>query len=215
VNKYNALLDTTSMAYSGDLSVDSQYALINRAWIAFPAGIVAALTDKATDIPLPPEKGEFVETPTNPQQAFMLVIHDLMVFDRLALFSLLLAIAVDCIVIIIALVSSYAAEEDDAVFDRVRKYAARKMNKIPLENPQRMATALRENIDRFEIAGQYSLNLMRVMQEYEDSRKKFSVVMQREEESKQPEDDGLRLLPEPAALQPSRTPEKKRRTIVI
>ena len=222
MNKYNTFLDSASMAYSGDLSVDSQYALINGAWIAFPAGVVAALTDKATDIPLPPEKGDYVETPVTSQQAFMLVIHDLMVFDRLAVFSLLLAIAVDCIVIIIALVGSYAAEEDDAVFERVRKYAARKMKKVPLDNPQRMATVLRENIDRFEIAGQYSLNLMRVMQEYEDNRKKYSVVMHREGEDIHTGDNDAtpKLLPDHTGAASDEPPEKivaekKRRTIVI
>jgi len=179
IESYTTLLNSVGSAFNGNLSVDSQFALLNTAWVGFPAGVVAEIMPQRSALPYPPDKADFVETPISRQQAFMLVIHDLIGFDSLAAFSLLLALAIDMIVILMALAGSYITNDEDFIFDRVSRDAAKRVNHIEMDNLDQFARSLQENLKRYRTASEYSLELMNLLQSHRVRKESGKIVMKR------------------------------------
>jgi len=193
IDEYASLLDSVSLQYSGGLPVEDQFELANAARIKFPVGVLAAITSGSCRLPLPPDRADFVEKPVNRQQAFMLVMNDLFEMDYLAAFSLLLAVAIDLIVILMALAGSFILDDEDHLFNRVRRDAAARVNHLPLENTEEFTEALQDNIRRFEKAGEYGLNIMHVLEDYKNEKKKFRITLNRSNEENTEQDKPVRL----------------------
>lgn len=179
VEEYGLLLDSLQLAFGTDQPVDNQYQLVNLAWVAFPASEVEMLTSESPQVTPPPNTAEFIESPTSRQQAFQLVIADLLEMDHLALFSLLLAFAIDFIVIIMAFAGSLRMEDVDALFDRVKQDASQRIRRLSLEDPDEISRTLHGNLDRFRAAGDYDLDLRRFFGEHRNARTGAAVTLKR------------------------------------
>lgn len=177
---YMQKLDSLTLAFNSVLAVESQHNLMNQAWVSFPTGEVSRLLSTTTELSMPPSRADFVEFPTTRQQAFMLVIHDLTELDKLALFSLLLALAIDLIVILMAFAGSYIVDDIDYLFDRVRLDTARRIRKARLEDQSAVNSILNDNLEMFRGAGKYGLEMIRVLGDYHNQKKKFRIVLKRE-----------------------------------
>ncbi|MEZ5359329.1 MAG: hypothetical protein R3F48_10925 [Candidatus Zixiibacteriota bacterium] len=184
--EYQKLVDSISLAYSSEQPVEKQYGLVNRAFVEFPTSAYTALTADTKIIPSPPPQIEFIEKPLNRQQAFMLVIQDLLTFDYLAFFSLLLAVSIDLIVILMALAGSYALDDDEHVFNRVRTDANRRVKNIAEDDHDEFIKALKDNIRQFEEASEYGLQLQKVLEEYKTKKKNFKITLKGETETTNP-----------------------------
>ncbi len=179
VEEYSVLLDSLLLAFGTDDAVDNQYALVNQAWVAFPTSQIAALTSAQPDIAPPPNPSNFVELPESRQQAFQLVIEDLITMDYLAFFSLLLAFAIDFIVIVMAFAGSLRMDDSSALFDRVRQEASRQIKRMSLDNSDAITQTLGKNLDRFKVAGRYDLDVDRFFGEHRQSRKEARITLRR------------------------------------
>ncbi|MEE9443168.1 MAG: hypothetical protein V3V99_10945 [candidate division Zixibacteria bacterium] len=177
IQSYIEKIDATSQAFSSDLPVREQFYLANTVWIEFPANVVNNLTQLNYSPPAPPDQINFTERPTTRQQAFMLVINDLLIMDNLALFALLLAIAIDAVVILIALAGSYAFDDDEQVFNKARRDATERIKSILSGNEKDFAGVLRKNIEQFEQASEYGIQLHKMLENYENKKKKFSMTI--------------------------------------
>lgn len=116
VDSYVHRLDSLMLELKSTLPVDKQYELVNRAWVDFPTTEVGSLTNHTTELREPPEVSAFTERAKSLQESLGLVIADLLLLNRLAVFALLLALSIDLIVIVLAFAGSYAPEpkvEDD------------------------------------------------------------------------------------------------------
>lgn len=187
IEDYAAATDSAMLALSTGLPVEDQYRLVNNAWVMFPISEIGMLGGDLPALPLPPEMVEFVEQPTSRQEAFMLVIDDLFEMDYLAAFSLALALAIDLIVILMALAGSRFLEGPDFVFDRVKRHSAQQIREVSLDDSETFATALSNNIARYRQAINYRLDLARVLADYEVARKKAAVTLKRGPEEHSPE----------------------------
>ncbi len=182
IDGYGRYLDSLQLAFGTDQPIDDQYALVNHAWVAFPTSEIEILTSETPSVVPPPNPAEFVESPRSRQQAFQLVITDLMNPDPLALFSLLLAFAIDFIVIIMAFAGSMRMEDVDTLFDRVKQDASHRIRSLRLDDPSEVSQALRSNLDRFRIAGDYDLDMQRFFGEHRNARSRSAITLKRGEE---------------------------------
>ncbi|MCK5127118.1 MAG: hypothetical protein KAR42_12765 [candidate division Zixibacteria bacterium] len=183
---YLQSVESVTLSFSSELPVENQYMLTNTVCVEFPTSVYKALTFDNAILSSPPRQIDFLEKPQNRQQAFMLVINDLTDLDQLTIFSLLLAIAIDLIVILMALAGSYAMRDDEHVFNRVRHDAINRVKGIPENDKSRFASVLRENLDQFEKASEYGLKLHKVLEEYKDKRNNFRITL------KKPSEDSFR-----------------------
>ena len=179
IEDYVAATDSAMLSLSTGLPVEDQYRLVNHAWVTFPISEIETLGGDLPALPLPPEMAEFVEQPTSRQEAFMLVIDDLFEMDYLAAFSLALALAIDLIVVLIALAGSHFLEGSDYVFDRVKRHSAQKIREVSLDDSETFAAALSNNIASYRQAITYRLDLAHVLADYEVARKKAAVTLRR------------------------------------
>ena len=122
---------------------------------------------------MPPNQAEFVEKPASSQKALKLVIEDLIELNSLALFSLLLAIAVDLIIIIMAFAGSHIIGGVDYIFDRLKQEASKKIDNLSLDDPEELARALRTDVEKFRKASEYGLDVSKVLWEYRNARRKL------------------------------------------
>ncbi len=210
VSNYQLSVDSISLAFTSELSVDEQYKLVNKAFVEFPSSAYTELTSDMKALPSPPSQILYIEKPLNRQQAFMLVISDLIDLDSLTIFSLLLAIAIDLIVILMALAGSYALDDDEHVFNRVRADANRRVKDLPENDSYEFISALRANIEQFEKASEYGLQLHKVLEDYKFKKKKFRITIPGNENSSE------RPCPDkPMENNRLRKDPKKKKTIVI
>ena len=105
----------------------------------------------------------------------MLVIGDLFEMDHLAAFSLLLAIAIDLIVVIMAFAGSHIVDDTDYILDRVRQDMARRLGRIELDDAEQLDVALKENVEKYRKAMSYRLDMTRVSSEFRDAGKISSI----------------------------------------
>lgn len=177
INNYVGLLDSLTLSCSGEMPVAKQFAIVNRARVKYPSEIVALLNDANITIPPIPSRSDFIESPSGPDQAFMLIIGDLKRMDGLTIFSILLAVAIDLIVILMALAGSFAMGDEEQLLDRIRREAAQRIRKIPTNDLRVLSEALKENIALYETAGQYGLEIKKTLDNFRDKGQSAKVTL--------------------------------------
>lgn len=182
IDSYIREVDSLMLLLSSEVPVVDQYALANRAWVNFPANEIAMVSNDKPLLRQPPSIAGYIETPENRKQAFKLVLTDFIEMDGLALFSLLLAIAIDFIVIILAFAGSYVVEDVDFFFDKVKQDTARRIMKLKLDDPEQLNDVLEQTIKRFQTAGKYGLDQLKVMTDYDSKKKEFIRDLEQQEE---------------------------------
>ena len=100
---------------------------------------------------------------------------------------LALALAIDLIVVLMALAGSHFLEGPDFAFDRVKRHSAQQIREVSLDNSETFGTALSSNIARYRQAITYRLDLARVLADYEVAREKAAVTLKRGPEKRSPE----------------------------
>jgi hypothetical protein len=175
---YAGLVDSFSTKLNSGLPVEEQYEMVNMAWAKFPIGEIDEIMGESSALPAPVDVAGFVEKPQNRQQAFMLVLDDLIALDRLAVFSMLLAIGVDLVVILIAFAGSRAAEDADVLMDRLRQETAIRLSSIAIEDEEEFSEALEADLRRLQRASKYRLAWDEALSDYE-RKKKDAVVLRR------------------------------------
>ncbi len=175
IKGYVGTIDSVSMVLTSALPVTRQRELVNLASVHFPHGEVAMVLAEQPRLISFPAESDYIERPTSRQQAFMLVIGDLFKMDHLAAFSLLLAIAIDLIVIIMALAGSHITDDTDYILDRVRQDMARRLGKVELDDAEQLDVALKENVEKYRKAMSYQLDMTRVSSEFRDAGKISSI----------------------------------------
>lgn len=176
MDAYVGLVDSVLMEVDSDRPVGQQYQSVNYAAVHFPLSAYAIITSGNPDLPEPPFTANYVETPNNGQQALLMVIGDLYPMDRLTLFSLLFAVAIDLVVVAMALCGSHMVDDIDLVFARLEKDASQRLRNLPLDDTEAMSASLRENLERMRRASEYSRDLNRVMEEHRQSRDSVTLV---------------------------------------
>lgn len=164
--KYVKTVDSLSLRLGSEMPVKEQYDLMNLAVVLFPLAEHEMMTGSQANLSEPPFTADFIESPANKQQAMNLVISDLYPMDQLTFFSLLFAIVIDLIVIVMALCSSHAVDAVEYIFSRVERDAARRLRKIPLDNPQEFTRSLESNLQRLRQTSEYSRSLDEVLNEF-------------------------------------------------
>ena len=108
--------------------------------------------------------------------------------DYLALFSLLLAFAIDCIVIVMAFAGSLRMEDTDALFDRVKQEASRQIKRMSLKDTTEISRTLRGNLARFKVAGKYDLDVDNFFGSHRKLAKNSRITLRRGPESVETEE---------------------------
>ncbi|MBN1211079.1 MAG: hypothetical protein JXA92_00745, partial [candidate division Zixibacteria bacterium] len=177
IKKYIVRVDSIAVNLSREMPVSEQYEQVNWAVVHFPSNPVMMLAaEELTEMPSPPYPSDFVEYPSNRQEAFMLVINDLLTMDRLTLFSLVFAFVIDFIVIVMALAGSYVFDDVDYIFSRVERNAAKMARRISIDETGVSEGDLDSNIERLRQAGRYGLDISKVLCEFEDAKKKIKLM---------------------------------------
>lgn len=189
IESYRIRVDSLALMLSSQLPVSRQYELLNEAWVSFPIGIVAVADGEPLDLQMPPAQAQFIEEPADRQEAFMLVIGDFYQMDRLALFSLALALTIDLIVILMAFTASFSIVESEYIMERVWNDSSRRIRQMSLDIPSDYTTILDDNLKRFRMANDYRLKLTKLLDDYRKSKKKFSFRFRRPDEVAAPESE--------------------------
>ncbi len=177
---YQNTLEDISARLNGELPVAEQYALVNKAFVAFPLGeIEQILMESKLPLPPPHSPTDYAESPSNGQQALNMVIDDLRHPDSLTLFALILAAAIDFIVLLMALAGGNAAQSADRLLDKLDKDIQQRIEKASFDDPRTLAETLRENVNRYQTAASYSLDLIRLMAEYKTARENYRLVLKK------------------------------------
>lgn len=190
---YVQSVDSLSLILGSNLAVLDQYNLINYAAVNFPSTELEMMMGASPILKEPPFTADFVETPTNSQQAMNLVINDLYQMDRITFFALLFAIVIDLIVIVMALCSSHAVDAVEYVFTRVERDASRRLRKISLDNPEEFSRSLEGNLECLRQAGEYSRSLDQMLQEFRSGHSRIKLTAGEESEPTQPIFDRSRV----------------------
>ncbi len=183
INKYSTGLDSLAFALNSDLPVRKQHEIVNGAWSNFPIGAIALITAEKPQLSEPPKMAEYVEFAQSRQQAFMMVINDFFEMDRLALFSILLAIVIDLIIILMALAGSHHMNEEDYLFDRLRQNATRRIRRLKFGDEKEITATINDNLVRLRKAGGYGVDLIRTINGYNNEKKRARIKLKRGEES--------------------------------
>jgi hypothetical protein len=76
--------------------------------------------------------------------------------DLSTLFAILLAFAVDFIVVILALAAGRLSHDANLAFERAEKDALKRIRRVSLDDPKRYQEVLDQNIERLRAATQYA-----------------------------------------------------------
>ena len=206
LRKYVKTVDSLSLRLGSEMPVKEQYDLVNLAVVLFPLAEHETMTGSQASLSEPPFTADFIESPANKQQAMNLVISDLYPMDQLTFFSLFFAIVIDLIVIVMALCSSQAVDAVEYVFSRVERDAARRLRKIPLDDPREFTRSLKSNLERLRQTSEYSRSLDEVLNEFRTKGRLFRLV--RGEEQTEPHQRIDRREVNASSEQPSDSAEK-------
>ncbi len=175
IDNYIESVDSLALALNGGRTIEDQVEIANHAWVGFPINEVEVLTAASVAIPMPPNQANYIEKSINRQQAFMLVLNDLLEMNNLALFALLLAIAIDLIIIIMAFAGSLIVGDVEHIFDKIKSETNRKLSKISMDDPEALNLALKGNIEKYRKASEYGLDVSRLISEYKNAKKGYRI----------------------------------------
>ncbi len=180
INKYDRLVESQGLMLKSDLNVERQFDLVNKAYVNFPSGVVELIffDEPTATLTAPPSVASYVEEPVNSQQAFSIIMGDLYKMDRLAFFSLMLALAIDLIVILMALAGSYSVNGMNYLLERVEEDSERRLRDIPLDELPKFEAIVEENKRRLTTAVQYARDVRRIKRDNHDL--KSAVVTSKE-----------------------------------
>jgi hypothetical protein len=195
------------MLLGSEVPVADQYDMVNYASVNFPASEYRLILATEPILSDPPFTSEFVERPTNGQQALSLVIADLASIDRLTGFSMIFAFVIDMMVLVMALCGSRASGGMDMIYSRVAEDASQRLKKLSTDNPEEFTKSMQENIEWLRRAGQYGKDLEQVLGELETSRDKVTL-------KRGAEDRTVSTLPERQSVPTPDDADKKRRIII-
>lgn len=172
IEDYVGLLDSLALNLTTHMTVIDQYNIVNKAYINLPISIVGVINydGDLSEIPIPPSISGYTEKPANTQQALMLVINDLFHMDRLAFLSLMLAIAIDFIVILIAFAGSHIMAKSDFILDKIKGDTAKRLKSIKLEDIEKFNQVLEGNLEIYKKAAQYGKDISEITDEYQKSK---------------------------------------------
>ncbi len=191
ITTYASTIDSLTMSISGELAIEEQYPLVNRAATEFPASEISLiLGQRMQSPPPPPDPGRYVEKAETPQHALSLALEDLFAFDRTSIFALVLALAIDLITLLIALAGSMtlmAYDITNSVVERVGDYAASRLKRVSLVNPDSLRIELEENLKRFEAATQYAEAIKSLRDTLDPDNPASKTTITRKTETLQPE----------------------------
>ncbi len=177
IDNYIESVDSLALALNGGRTIEDQVEIANHAWVGFPVNEVEVLTASSIAIPMPPNQANYIEKSINRQQAFMLVLNDLLEMNNLAMFALLLAIAIDLIIIIMAFAGSLIVGDVEHIFDKIKRETNRKLSKISMDDPEALNKALKGNIEKYRKASEYGLDVSRLISEYKNAKKGYKVTL--------------------------------------
>lgn len=195
---YTRSLDSVALLLGSDLPVKTQYDMVNFASVNFPLSEFRMMLSTEPTLAEPPFTSDYVERPTNGQQALSLVIADLGSIDRLTGFSLLFAFVIDMMVLVMALCGSRAAGGLDMIYARVAEDASQRLKELKTDNPEAFTQSMQENIEWLRRAGRYGIDLEQAVGELESTKNRIT----------------LTLGPEGEASSKADVADKKRRTII-
>jgi len=175
IQSYTEYIDSLALKLTPALTVEDQYNTVNKAYVNFPIGVVALITsnDDAAHLSHPPAVVDFAEKPANTQQALMLVIGDLYQMDRLTFLSLMLAIAIDFIVILIAFAGSHIMAKSDFILERIEEDAEKRLKNAELDDVDKFNKILEGNLQIYRKATQYGKDINRISEDYHNSKNGF------------------------------------------
>jgi len=175
IQSYAEYIDSLALKLTPALTVEDQYNTVNKAYVNFPIGVVALITsnDDAAHLSDPPAVVDFAEKPASTQQALMLVIGDLYQMNRLTFLSLMLAVAIDFIVILIAFAGSHIMARSDFMLERIEEDAEKRLKKAELDDVDKFNKILEGNLQIYRKATQYGKDINRISEDYHNSKNRF------------------------------------------
>ena len=189
LNRYVAFADSLALQLVPSLTIAEQYDILNKAYIKFPASAINLVNfSNQLKIAAPPATADFAEKPVNRQQALMLVISDLLRMDRLACLSLLLAFAIDFIVILIAFAGSHIMAKSDFILEKIESDVARRLKNLEINDVDKFKEVLQNNLEIYKKAAQYGKDISRINEDYRQMR--FNPTRMHREEQVIPEHNG-------------------------
>jgi len=175
IQSYAEYVDSLALTLTPALTVEEQYSTVNKAYVNFPIGVAAMITsnDNTALLSDPPAIVDFAEKPANTQQALMLVIGDLYQMDRLTFLSLMLAIAIDFIVILIAFAGSHIMAKSDFILERIEEDAVKRLKEAELDDVDKFNKILEGNLQIYRKATQYGKDINRIAEDYHNAKDRF------------------------------------------
>jgi len=172
IESYIYLLDSLTLSLTTHMTVTDQYNIVNKAYVNLPISVVSIINydEGLHGISTPPSISVYTEKPANTQQALMLVINDLFHMDRLAFLSLMLAIAIDFIVILIAFAGSHIMAKSDFMLEKIKGDTAKRLKSIKLEDTEKFNKVLEGNLEIYKKAAQYGKDISTITDYYQNSR---------------------------------------------
>ncbi|MCP4581831.1 MAG: hypothetical protein GY839_09435 [candidate division Zixibacteria bacterium] len=176
--EYIAYTDSLALELQSQMEVTGQHDIVSMAFVSFPTSVVGMIKFNESDnnLPGPPPESDFAEGPANTQQALMLVIGDLYVMDRLAFLSLMLAFAIDFIVIAIAFAGSHIMAKSDVILDRIQGDTARRLKQLQLDDIDSFNKILDGNIQAYRKATQYGKDVEKIVEDYQVAKTRLKLV---------------------------------------
>ena len=195
IEGYINTVDSLSAALHNGLAVGEQYELTIKAAVRFPlAEVDLALGGNPQLIHFPPSPAEYPENAVNSQHALTMVINDLFNMDRLTFFSVILAIAIDAIVILMALAGSHVYHRFDYTFEKLEKDIARRTKKLPVGD-EAADEDLAANIERYTKVNDYTRRLSEVILEHKKIKDEHIRRMRGKGERQPKEKRSLKIKP--------------------
>ena len=177
LNQYAAFVDSLTLTLSNNMTVAEQHELLNRAYVNFPASIVELVNPQESAIvAAPPLPTDFAEKPSNTQQALMMVVNDLYPLDQLSFIALMLAIAIDFIVLAIALAGSHIMAKSDLLFERLEGDTLKRMKSLNVDDVDGFTKFLDTNLHAYKKAAQYGKDMDRIVEEYQNAKNRIQLV---------------------------------------
>jgi hypothetical protein len=192
INQYITYVDSLSLALQSEMTVEKQNEIINQAYVAFPTGVVDLVKSgsASANLSAPPMPTEYAEKPSNTQQALMMVIGDLYIMDKLSFLSLLLAFAIDFIVIAIAFAGSHIMAKTDLLFERIEGDAMKRMKNLKVDDVEGLNKFLDTSLHAYKKAAQYGKDLDKIVEDYNTAKIRLQELNKRNL-STEHEDSGL------------------------
>ncbi len=175
---YVQYVDSLALRLQSYMTVTEQHEIINQAYVNFPMSVVSMIKSEADNIslPSPPAEGTYAEKPANTQQALMMVIGDLLTMDRLAFLSLMLAIAIDFIVIAIAFAGSHIMAKSDIILEQIEGDTAKRLKNLQLDDIDKFNKILDGNLHAYKKAAEYGKDVEKIIDDYQTAKSRLKLI---------------------------------------